>query len=113
MAIYYTGLKQLSILNQSRVKSIIEKEHTKFSHKIKGNLKVQIKEYTKGGKKKKYSIHIRAEGPGKLTGTEASDWDLRRATHKAVKNIQKTIEHKYKLESHPLHCAAKQVLGLH
>ncbi len=113
IAIYYTGLKKLSKLSQARVKEIIEREHTKFSYKAKGNLRVNIKEYTKGGKRKKYSVHIKAEGPFKITGTEASDWDLRRATHKAVRNIQRAIEHKYRYHTNPLHCATKQILGLH
>jgi len=115
MGIYYTGMKILSNIEQSQVKSILETEYPRLVEIMpkKQDLKVMIKSYDNEGKRKKYSIHLRLGGTFQAVSTEAADWDLRRTTHKAVKNLEKEMEHKFRRFKNPLHCAARQLLGLH
>ena len=115
MTIYYTGLKNLSQLKQTRIKTILEKEYPKLKIllKQKAHLKVNIKSYDNTGKRKKFSIHLKIDGAFKPIATKAYDWDLRRATHKAIRNLHKASEHRYKIETNPLHCVTRQILGIH
>lgn len=115
MGIYYTGMKILSGTEQSQVKNILEAEYPRLVEIMpkKQDLKVLIKSYNNAGTRVKYSMHLRLGGSFKAVATEAADWDLKRTTHKAVKNLEKEMEHTFRRFKSPLHCAARQLLGLH
>lgn len=115
MAIYYTGMKILSGVEQSQVKNILETEYPRLVQIMpkKQDLKVMIKSYDNAGTRKKYSMHLRLGGSFQAVATEAADWDLKRTTHKAVKNLEKEMDHRFRRFRNPLHCAARQLLGLH
>jgi hypothetical protein len=59
-------------------------------------LKIDVKEYDKDGKNKKYSINSQAIFSGKVFVSNAWDWDLTRAIRKAMKKIESEAEHKFK-----------------
>lgn len=98
--IYYTNLKLLNVLEQKILKEIVEKEVPGIEQLIKNEVsfKVNIKEYSKEGKRKKYSIHFEAISTGKKFATEAFDWDLKKAIHKAFYNLANEIKSSLKTE---------------
>ena len=59
-------------------------------------LKVDIKEYDKDGKNKKYSINSQVIFSGKIFVSSAWDWDLTRAIRKAMIKIENEAEHQWK-----------------
>ena len=74
---------------------------SEYSQKIERKIKnavsfsIHVKEYKKLGARKKFSIHIRAVAPTRIFEGEAWDWDFNRTLHKAFKNIEQEIEHKF------------------
>jgi len=59
-------------------------------------LKIDIKEYDKDGKNKKYSINSQITFSGKMFVSSAWDWDLTRAIRKAMIKIENEAEHQWK-----------------
>lgn len=91
------GLDLLSKEEKAKTKMILNEYYSKIKRLIKNDLtlKIDLKEYKKDGKGKKYSISAEAFLPGKIFNSEAWSWDLERAIHKAMKMIETEIEHKY------------------
>jgi hypothetical protein len=61
------------------------------------SLEIQIKEYDKEGKKKKYSLNSKAIFAGKAIKSDSWDWDFARAVHKAMRKLETEIGHKFKI----------------
>jgi hypothetical protein len=58
---------------------------------------VHIKEYSKTGKRHKFSMHVRVSYPGGTVASSRShDWDARRALHKSFKDIENRLIHRFK-----------------
>jgi len=67
-------------------------------------LNIKIKVYQKSGKgkieenshkKKKYSVQIQVKNSIKNLDSSASDWDLNRTMHAALKKVLEEIEHRF------------------
>ena len=97
--IQYIGLNDLEPVEQEMVKTLIDE----YSYKIKRvlhnltSLAVHIKCHSKGGKRERIEITLRAIAPTKQFEVgKTEDWDLARAVHKACKDLIREIEHNFK-----------------
>ncbi len=70
----------------------------KIEMKLKNlsSIKVHLKDYSKEGKRNKYSIHVKFIGPTKIFEASACDWDFARTLHKMFKNIEGEIENRFR-----------------
>ena len=98
--IKYTGLKKLTGTDiyevQKQALSLLKRTQRKFS---RATLNINLKTHDTKGKKRKYTINIKAEEDRKiLARSKHADWDLPRTMHKSVKNLEQEIQHKYKTE---------------
>ena len=66
--------------------------HNEFS------LIIHFKEYQKGGKQKKFSVHMRVEYPGKIVTVSQDDWDFETALHKAFDSAKNALLGKFRQE---------------
>ncbi len=88
-------------------KWILDKLATEYYQKFKRSLQnitsmsVHIKAHENEGTRKKYSIHIKLHAPTKIFASTKgnADWDLARALHKAFKNIEQQIRHRFRKDS--------------
>ena len=102
--IIYSGLNALNEGEQLIVKKVLEKEYPKIEKLIgqSSELMVHIKTSVKE-KRKRYILSLRLEGPKLLLVTKtkdteaAGDWDLTKATHKAMEHIASEVRHKLKI----------------
>ncbi len=97
MEIETTGLDLLGKDEKGKVKMLLNEYYSKIQRLIKNDLtlKIDLKEYKKEGKAKKYVINTEAILSGKIFNSEGWSWDLERAVHRAMKKIETEIEHKY------------------
>ena len=97
MDIKITGIELLG----EREREILNKLSNEFSNKIKRKikddfyLKVFIKEHSKGGKTKKYSIDLEVVSSHHILKSTAYDWDFAKALHKSLNKILNEAEHKF------------------
>ena len=114
--IIYSGLKLLPPIEKSQIQNILEKELFKAERKTKNieRFSVNIKKLESEGKRAKISIHIRAEFPQgyKVTGSEAG-WDIKTASHKAVDNLKKELEKRFKKDASKSDTAFKSIKKFH
>ncbi|MDP3918337.1 MAG: hypothetical protein Q8Q35_00330 [Nanoarchaeota archaeon] len=98
--ITYTGLKKLNELEIEEVEKDINKLYNRLIRKIKdAKISVNIKEHNTSGKRKEYSVHLRLEANRKIIATaKQADWDLPRALHKTIDNLENEAKHKLKFE---------------
>ena len=104
----YSGLKNLSDEEQAALKSIVEKEYPRIQRLIKNSsdLIVHIKTRKKNTRKR-FMISMRLEAPTKMFTTksrdteEGGDWDLIKATHKALNALSFEIKHALKTDTEP------------
>ncbi len=82
----FTGLRELEPLEQTIVKGIAQ-EYFPFLQRAMHNdidVLVHIKPYDKGGKRSKFSIHIKVIYAGNvLDVNNVHDWDLPKGVHEA------------------------------
>ncbi len=83
-------------------KDIANKLSNEYYDKFKRSLNnltsliVQVKDLGKGGKVKKYSIHAKILAPGHtFEADKACDYDFARALHKAFKDLENEIRHRF------------------
>ena len=71
---------------------------TKIEMKLKNisSLKVHVKEYSREGKRNKYSLHAKIVLPGKFFEASADDWDFARTVHQLFKKIEEEIENRFR-----------------
>jgi len=101
--ICYVGLNVLTPEQATDVMQLTAATYKKFRRDFQElQLVVHVKKYTSGGKRAKYSVHLRLVGPNtvKLLANRA-DWDLRLALHKAFDNLSKEATHKFKKDVTP------------
>lgn len=89
------GSEILSEEEKSITNKIINEYIPRFEREIKNpiKLKLDIKEYDKDGKKKKYSINSQIIFSGKVFVSDSWDWNLAKAINKAMTKIETELEH--------------------
>ncbi|MBN1543950.1 hypothetical protein JW898_00645 [Candidatus Woesearchaeota archaeon] len=96
--IQFIGLKELEEVDQEMVRKITAEYYPKIQRQIKNitSLVVHIKQYSKGGHRPKYSMHVRAVAPTKILETQkTSEWDLSKALHNAFDDLEREIQHHF------------------
>lgn len=70
-------------------------------YKLQNKCKIllHIKEYNTSGKRRKYSVHVKLDYPGKMIASEQADWDLNRTIHKTFTNVLRQIKKIYRKDS--------------
>lgn len=82
-------------------KRIFDKLCNEYSKKIERELKntglveVLIKDYSREGKKSKFSIHVKVISSTRNFDAGASDWDFARTLHKSFNKVLNEIEHEF------------------
>ncbi|MBS3075348.1 hypothetical protein J4429_02710 [Candidatus Pacearchaeota archaeon] len=91
------GMKELD----EKEKLIFDKLSLEYSNKIQRQLKtvnlieVLIKDYSKKGKSKNYSIHVKVFSNTRNFDAGSEDWDFARTLHKAFIKVINEVEHEF------------------
>lgn len=91
------GMKGLD----EKERMIFDKLGSEYSAKIERMLKtvnlveVLIKDYSREGKSKNYSIHVKVFSSTRNFDAGADDWDFARTLHKAFIKVMNEIEHEF------------------
>ncbi|MAF99422.1 MAG: hypothetical protein CMH61_02310 [Nanoarchaeota archaeon] len=89
-----THLEPYQIVN---LQKLAEQEAGKLEHGVhNGNLVLHVKEYSKDGKKHKYSITMKLEYPGQLITSTQEDWDVVTAVRKTFNNAKNAVNKKFR-----------------
>jgi hypothetical protein len=98
--IKFIGLKKFSLLEVNEIQTITTYTFKKLRRNFpRANLTVNIKRHEKAGKRCKYTVNYKLNRGTKLyASAKQDDWELPRALHKALKNLEQEVKHKYKLE---------------
>jgi len=100
MTVEYKRLKDFTALEVKEIKNLSESAFKKFQRDFKNSkLIVDIHRFEKAGDRCKYSVHLRLDDPSLILTAEQADWDLVRALHKTISNMEEEIKHKYKKET--------------
>ncbi|HLF55200.1 MAG TPA: hypothetical protein VI612_05800 [Candidatus Nanoarchaeia archaeon] len=95
--IQFIGVKDLSSEEQETVQRLTTENYEKIKRKLHNltNMTVHVKCYQKEGDKKKYSMHVKVAAPTHVfDSSNADDWELPRALHKAFEDIMHQIQHR-------------------
>ena len=98
--IKFIGLKKFSLLEVNEIQTITTYTFKKIRRKLpRANLTINIKKHEKAGKRCKYTVNYKLNRGTKLyASAKQDDWELPRALHRALKNLEQEVKHKYKLE---------------
>lgn len=93
-----TGLDSLNDFEKATLNKLANEYYPKIQRAIKNitSLVVHIKSESKGGKRKRYIVKIRAIAPTRVFESSAEKWDLAMALHKSFEEILHEIEHRFK-----------------
>ena len=97
--IRYIGLKDLEDIDQDVVTRLTEEYFPKIQIIVKHIMEmvVHIKRYKKTGHRSKWAVHVRAQTPSHVfESTKAADWELPRTMHKAFKDLESQVKHKFR-----------------
>ena len=104
--IKYSGLKNLNEEEQSILKSLVEKDYPRLERMVKNTCDLTVDINTsKKETRKRFMISLRLESPAqrfvvKTRDTEQwGDWDLTKATHKALDALYFEIKHRLKTDT--------------
>ncbi len=95
--IQFVGVSELSAEEQATIQTITTEQFEKIKRDLQNitNMTVHVKFYQKGGEKKKYSMHVKVAAPTHVfDSSNADDWELPRALHKAFEDIRHQIQHR-------------------
>ncbi len=95
--IQFIGVSDLPAEEQAVVNTLTTEGYEKIKRKLHNivNMSVHVKCYQKEGNKKKYSLHVKVAAPTQVfDSSNADDWELPRAVHKAFNDIMNQIQHK-------------------
>jgi len=98
MEIKTTGFDVLNEQDRKDFEKLSNEYSEKLLRKLKNisSLAIHLKDYSKEGKRSKYSIHARVLAPTKRDfKAEAFDWDFKRTLHKVFKKLENEIEHEF------------------
>ena len=95
--IRFVGVNELSAGEQEIIKKLTTENYLKIKRDLQDitNLVVHVKFYAGEGSRKKYSMHVRvAASKHNFESTNADDWEIHTALHKAFEEIKSQIHHK-------------------
>ena len=94
--IQVTGIDLLDNMEKAIANKLVNEYYQKIFRELKNITEVtlHIKTWTKGGKRKKFDIRIKAIAPTRIFEAQESDWDLARTLHRVFRNIEREIQHK-------------------
>ncbi len=96
--VQFVGLNELEPAEQQTVKTIAMLGFEKLQRDLKtlSTMVVHVKTYEKEGNRKKYSFHVRLNAHTRVfESCKAHDWDLARAVHKAMEDLQHQVVHAF------------------
>ena len=98
------GINVLDDKEQEAANTLINDYYQKIARELKNvtSVSVHLKAHSKGGKKKKYDIRIKALAPTRTFESQESDWDLARTLHRVFKNVERQIQHKLHIDEQKL-----------
>lgn len=93
--IQFIGTKELDEAERELVNKLANEYYEKIARSLKNlsSIVLDLKLYDKAGKRQKYSLHIRINGPFRTIEASAFDWDLARVVHEAFKAVENEIKH--------------------
>ena len=108
-AIQIVGLEKLEKSEKDAVKLLVGEHFTKIQRHLKDidAIILNIKEYNKEGKRKKFSLHLRAMAPVHIFEADAADWDLRRTVHKVFEKLENELEHHFHSSDQHKHSSSR------
>lgn len=92
------GLENFDSIEKHKIMDYAKKFDDKLLRDAKGLLIVHAKKHTKGGRRVKYSFHVRLEAPEILISVQDDDWILATALHKVFEKVSNQFHHKFKTE---------------
>lgn len=94
--IQVVGIELLSEQEKTIANKLINEYYQKIVRELKNitSITVHLKAHTKGGKKKKFDVRVKASAPTRIFESQESDWDLARTLHRVFKNMEREIQHK-------------------
>ena len=98
----FTGLRDLEPLEQTIVKGIAQEYFPILQRNVHNDIDVlvHVKPYTKGGKREKYSIHLKVVYAGNVFNIDkVHDWDLPRAVHESFVAMLNLIKKDFRNDS--------------
>lgn len=92
------GMENLDEFEKGIINKLANEYYPKIQRAIKNmtSIVLHINAHSKGGKRKRYTIKIRAVAPTRVFESSAEKWDLATALHKAFEEILHEIEHRFK-----------------
>jgi len=96
--ITYKGMKKLDDFDVEKIRSLTERYFLKVERNFSNAaLTVDVKKAAVSGKRSRYTVKIRVSAPTKvIVNGDYTDWELKRAVHKAFANVLNSAKHKYK-----------------
>lgn len=95
--IQFVGISVLSADEQALISQITTENYGKIKRELQNiiNMTVHVKCYQKEGNRKKYSMHVKVAAPTRVfDSSNADDWELPKALHKAFDSIKHQIQHR-------------------
>jgi len=94
--IHLAGVDTLKERQKQLVNRLLNEYYPRIQRQLKNftSFEVDIKNYKKEGKQKKFSINLKVVVPTRIFKANAIDWDLARALHNVLNKIMNEIESK-------------------
>jgi len=95
------GIDLLDDMEKAIANKLVNEYYQKIFRELKNvtDVTVHIKAHSKGGKRKKFDIRIKAIAPTRIFEAQESDWDLARTLHRVFRNMEREIQHKLRADS--------------
>ncbi|HZX44054.1 MAG TPA: hypothetical protein VFF28_00045 [Candidatus Nanoarchaeia archaeon] len=96
-------MEQIILIDADKIpeddKATIQKIASEYIPKIQRVFKdkIMVKLHYKKHGERKYDLRVVINCPDKKLEAQESDWNLRRTLHKVFENIEREMEHKFKL----------------
>ncbi len=97
----FTGLRELEPLEQTIVKGIAQEYFPVLQRDVHNdiNVLVHVKAYNKGGKRAKYSVHLKLiYAENSINVDHVHDWDLPRGVHEAFVALLNMAKKRFHLD---------------
>ena len=95
------GIELLGETEKGIANKLVNEYYQKIFRELQNvtSITVHIKAHSKGGKKKKFDVRIKAIAPTRIFEAQESDWDLARTLHMVFRNMEMELEHKLHTDS--------------
>ncbi|MBS3098472.1 HPF/RaiA family ribosome-associated protein [Candidatus Woesearchaeota archaeon] len=95
------GIELLGETEKGIANKLVNEYYQKIFRELQNvtSITVHIKAHSKGGKKKKFDVRIKAIAPTRIFEAQESDWDLARTLHMVFRNMERELEHKLHTDS--------------